>query len=107
MRTGGDVTRGAAIIGVAGADAALANSVAGARRGGIFRRTAVHAEGDVEAGHVVRHVAVEVEQHGAGSADDFRHTRRAVPVQPNKTRVDRLQAFKYTIPVPDVEMVPA
>ena len=29
----------------------------------VVARAGVHREGDVEAGHVVRHVAVEVEQH--------------------------------------------
>ena len=40
--------------------------------------TRVDAEGDVEAGHIVGHVAVEVEQHGPGLAHHLGHRARRV-----------------------------
>ena len=45
-------------------------------------------EGDVESGHVVGDVAVKVDEHGAGLADQFGHSLNLVQVVANHPGVD-------------------
>ena len=60
-------------ITVAGAGGVITAAAAAAGVLVVVAGTRVDAEGDVEAGHVVGHVAVEVEQHGPGLAHYLGH----------------------------------
>ena len=59
------------LVAAAVATRRVARPVPGARQLRVLGGTGVHAEGDVEPGHVVRDVAVEVQQHRSRTANQL------------------------------------
>ena len=59
------------LVATAGAGRRVTRPVPGASQLGVLRGTGVHAEGDVEPGHVVCDVAVEVQQHRTGPSNQL------------------------------------
>lgn len=94
-------------LAVARAHAVNADAVSGAVAAGNARGARVEPVGHVEAGHVVRVVAEEVDQRGAGARRHLRYAADAVAVLVHEAREDGEKWRLDAVAVVDVEVVPA